>query len=248
MVDFLVKKRQLIDEIRWRHYDMAPCRRQLDRLGNSAKHGEKYGGVFGKARHIFRHVFQLRNYYIIKYRHQTLSVSVWGGRPTDMSSAPPPPPTALPVAATVMAAATTTATVTAVGASTATTAAAAATATAVDTNNKQQSTKSGSGRLGGGGGGSDTRTTAATTADGTMALISATTTTAAAVATVAATAAEEVWHRKNCLAISPNFEAPWLRHAMSPTRKKNNLKQLQCVTAFYSCTTISKSHAIFFSK
>jgi hypothetical protein len=47
-----------------------------------------------------------------------LSFSVWGGRPTDMSSAPPPPPTALPVAATVMAATTTTATVTAAGAAT----------------------------------------------------------------------------------------------------------------------------------
>jgi len=29
--------------------------------GTSAKHSEKYGGVFGKARHTFRHVFRLRN-------------------------------------------------------------------------------------------------------------------------------------------------------------------------------------------
>ncbi len=28
--------------------------------GTSAKHGEKYGGGFGKARHTFHHVFQLR--------------------------------------------------------------------------------------------------------------------------------------------------------------------------------------------
>ena len=31
MVDFLENKRQLLDLIRWRHYDMAPCRRQMDR-------------------------------------------------------------------------------------------------------------------------------------------------------------------------------------------------------------------------
>jgi hypothetical protein len=176
--------------------------------GSSAKHGEKYGGVFGKARHTFRHVFQLRNYYIIKYRHQTLSFFFFGvGRPADRHE--------LRTSSSSHGIACSGDgdgggddddsnsysggggdTTTAVGASTATTAAAAETATAVDTNNKQQSTKSGSGRLGGGGGGRNTRTTVATTADGTMALIAATTTTAAAVATVAATAAEEVWRRR----------------------------------------------------
>ena len=49
--------------------------------GTSAKHGEKYGRFFGKARHTIHHVFQLRNYYIIKYRHQTLFFGV--GRPAD---------------------------------------------------------------------------------------------------------------------------------------------------------------------
>ena len=33
---------------------MAPCA-----YGTSAKHGEKYGGVFGKARYTFCHVFNL---------------------------------------------------------------------------------------------------------------------------------------------------------------------------------------------
>jgi hypothetical protein len=37
MVDFLVKKRQLLNYVRWGQYDMAPCRRQLDRLWNLGK-------------------------------------------------------------------------------------------------------------------------------------------------------------------------------------------------------------------
>jgi hypothetical protein len=36
-----------------------PCRRELDRYGTLVKHGKKYGGVFGKARHTFCHVFYL---------------------------------------------------------------------------------------------------------------------------------------------------------------------------------------------
>ncbi len=150
---------------------MAPCRRQLDRIWNLGETWRKVWRGFWKSPPYFSPCFRLRNYYIIKYRHQTLFFGV-GSRPPEvcvaqhkeaypMRSAPPPPPTALPVAAMVMVA-TTTATVTAagvattttaVGASTVTTAAAAATATRqrwrVDTNNKQQSTKCGSGRLGG---------------------------------------------------------------------------------------------------
>ena len=146
MVDFLVKKCQLLNEIRWRHYDMAPSPRWIT-YGSSAKHGKKYGGVSGKVRHAFRHVFTLRNDYIMKYHHQTLFFGV--GRPREevcvaqhkeanpMSFVPPPPPTALPVAAMVMAATRTakvtvagaTTTTTAVGASMATMAAAAAAAT-----------------------------------------------------------------------------------------------------------------------
>jgi len=58
----------------WRHVDA----RSIAGV-TSEKHGEKYGGVFGKAHHTFRHVFQLKNYYIIKYRHETLFFDV-GGR------------------------------------------------------------------------------------------------------------------------------------------------------------------------
>ena len=41
----------------WRHVDAIWIAH-----GSSAKHGKKYGWVFGKACHTFHHVFQLRNY------------------------------------------------------------------------------------------------------------------------------------------------------------------------------------------
>ena len=77
MVDFLVKKRQLLDEIRcntttWRHVDASWIA-----YGTSAKHGKKYGGVFGKARHTFRHVFNL-GITTLSNVSTKVSFSVWG--------------------------------------------------------------------------------------------------------------------------------------------------------------------------
>ena len=60
MVDFLVKKRHVFVTVLKHRQASAPCRRQME---TSEKHGEKYGGVFGKARHTFHHVFRLRNKY-----------------------------------------------------------------------------------------------------------------------------------------------------------------------------------------
>jgi hypothetical protein len=61
MVDFLVKQtpcfcHSLETQTGMRHVD---ARWIAD--GTSAKHGEKNGGVFGKAHHTFCHVFLIRN-------------------------------------------------------------------------------------------------------------------------------------------------------------------------------------------
>ena len=61
MVVFLKKNAMFLS----RSWNTDRHRRHVDARwiadGTSAKHGEKYGGVFGKAHHTFRHVCLLRN-------------------------------------------------------------------------------------------------------------------------------------------------------------------------------------------
>ena len=79
MVDFLVKKRQLLDEIRWRHYDMAPCRHQLELMEARQNMAKSMAGFLEKSAMLFAMFFNL-GITTLSNIATKLSFSVWGGQ------------------------------------------------------------------------------------------------------------------------------------------------------------------------